>query len=297
MSRGIGESAVVGGLPEWAGVVGTLVTTLGGVGFLFAALGVLYWFGDALPGPVSLSRRRGGFAVALGVGALAATTTAKAYFGLPRPPAADDPAGIGVVPSLLHPVYVPAATADGFGFPSGHATAAVVVFGGLALLVGTRRSYALGGLTAVAVSLSRVVIEVHYLVDVFAGWLLGGTYLAGVYLLCDRGDNASRALFVALGVALAGVGTGGYTFDTMAVLGATLAARITWGSVGDAIVYESATRVGGAVATVVGLSFAALFAAVETLEPAPYVAFLGVAVVFGGVLSAPLVGEAAARRL
>ena len=296
MTRGFGEIEFVAGLPDAVAVAAALLTGLGDVWFVFVFLGVLYWAGSALPGPVALSRRRAVTAVALALGGLAVTTTLKELFRLPRPPGAADPAGATLVPETLLPLYAQIGAADGFGFPSGHAVAAIVVYGGLALLVGTRRGYVAGATLCVTIPLSRVVLGVHYLVDVVAGVVVGAALLAVVYRLGGRGQAPGRAMFFALLAALAGAAVS-YSADTMLALGGALGARIAWGVVGEAVVRESTTPLGGAVSTAVGAVFGALFVAVYALEIAPYLGFIGMFVVVGGVLSAPLAGEAIARRL
>ena len=296
MSRGVGEFAALEGLPEAVVVLAALATQLGDVWFVFLLLGLVYWFGDALPAPVALDRRRAAFLVALGLGANATTTTLKEWLRYPRPPGADAAAGRELVPALLEPLYAAAATATGFGFPSGHALGTAAVYGGLALLVGRRRGYAAAAVVAV-VSLSRVVLGVHYLVDVVAGVAAGAALLAVLYRLCGRGSNPGRALMLVALVALAGPVLGEYGFETMASLGGALGARITWGIVGGAVVHESTTTRGGAIAAAVGAVAGVPFAVVYAVEPAPYVAFLVTGVVLSGVLSAPLAGEAVARRV
>jgi membrane-associated phospholipid phosphatase len=296
MSRGIGEIEFVAGLPEIVRFFAALLTALGDIWFVFFLLGSVYWFGPTLPGPASLSRRRGAFAIALALGGLAVTTTLKELFRLPRPPGAAELVGVGFVPETLVPIYAEIGAADGFGFPSGHAIAAIVVYGGLGLLVGTRRGYAVGAVLCVLLPLSRVVLGVHYLVDVVAGVAVGAAFLGVAYRLCGRGSNPGRVLFLALLAALVGAAID-YNTDTMLALGGALGARIGWGVLGDAVVRETTTRVGGVASAAVGIAFGGLFAAIYALELPAYVGFLGTFVVFWGVLAAPLAGEAIARRL
>ena len=296
MSRGIGETEFVSGLPDSVALLAALVTALGDVWFVFVLLGALYWFGSVFPGPLSLSRRNAAFAIALALGGIAVTTTLKAFFTLPRPPSAAEPAGAALVPELLIPLYAQIAAADGFGFPSGHAVAAIVVYGGLALLVGTRRGYAIGAILCVSIPLSRIVLGVHYLVDIVAGVAVGGAFLAIAYRFGGRGVNPGRVMFFALLVALVGAAAS-YNTDTMLALGGTLGARMAWGIIGGSVVHEATTRSGSALAAIVGIAFGGLFAAVCALEPAPYLSFLGMFVVVWGVLTAPLAGESIARRL
>ena len=296
MARGFGEIDLVADLPTSLVVLAALVTQLGDVWFVFLLVGTLYWFGRALPGPLSFDRTRAAFLLALALGARAVTTTLKQWFAYPRPAGAAEPAAVDYLPALLADAYGAAATAHGFGFPSGHAVAAIVVYGGLALQVDTNRAYAAAVAVVPLVALSRIVLGVHYAIDVLVGLTVGGAYLVGVWWLCDRGSNPGRALMVALVVALVGAAAS-YNFQTMASLGGVLGARIAWGTVGDAVVHSETTRTGGAVAAAVGLAFGALFAVVYELRLDPHLAFLGLAVVLGGVVAAPLLGETVAERV
>ena len=86
-------------------------------------------------------------------------------------------------------------TADGYGFPSGHATAATAVYGGVAAVLpaGTGRlRYAAAGSVVAVVALSRIAIGVHYLVGVVAGVLLGLTVLALLLALAGRLGSKRR---------------------------------------------------------------------------------------------------------
>ncbi len=296
MTRGVGEIEVVSGLPETAAVFVALVTALGDAWFVFGLLGVLYWFGPALPGPLSLPRRAAAFVIALALGGLAVTTALKEVFGLSRPPGAGETAGGGAIPEAVLPLYAEIGAASGFGFPSGHAVSAVVVYGGLGLLIGSRRSYATAVALCVFVPLSRIVLGVHYLVDIVVGLGVGAAYLGLVYRLCGRGAKPGRAMLLALTAALAGAATG-YTTDTMLALGGTLGARMAWGILGGAALRAPTTPAVGAVGTVVGLAFGGLLVVVYVLDPAPYVSFLGIFAVVWGVIAAPLAGEAVAERL
>ena len=296
MSRGVGEIGIVSGHSESVAVLAALLTALGDVWFVFLFLGTLDWFGPTLPGPVSLSRRQAAFVIALAFGGLATTTMLKELFRLPRPPGAAQPAGAGVVPEGALPLFAEIGAATGYGFPSGHSVSAVVVYGGLALLIGTRRGYGVAALLCVLIPVSRVVLEVHYVVDIVAGLTLGAAYLAIVYRLCGRGSIPSRALSVALAAALAGAAIG-YTTETMFALGGALGGRMAWGIVGSAVLEEPTTRAGGTAGASIGLAFGGLFAFVNALDPDPYVSFIGMFVLMWGVFAAPLAGEALARRL
>jgi membrane-associated phospholipid phosphatase len=291
-SRGIGGVAALGSLPLPVIVLGAVVTQFGGTGFYFLVLATAYWFGGSLID--GLDRRRATFLLGCALCALALTTTLKGIFALPRPPGADVAQRADELPSLLRPLYGAAVVSDGFGFPSGHATGAALVWGGatLALDVGRRRTrLAFGTLAVLAIGLSRVVIGVHYLVDVLAGFAVGGTALA-LLLRVNAPEKPGRALSLALLFGLVGT-VNGFTFDAMAVLGATLGARIAWGAVGDAALHLPEGRREGLLLTAVGLPLlGGPFGATLALEPGPVAAFLVGAVVVAGVLVLPLAFDA-----
>jgi undecaprenyl-diphosphatase len=77
-------------------------------------------------------------------------------------------------------------------FPSGHASGAVVVFGVLATLGAERwpeRGRLLwwaAALVSFAIGVSRVVLNVHYVSDVLAGWCLGIAWLSACLLVRKR---------------------------------------------------------------------------------------------------------------
>src|SRR4029077_12899190 len=85
----------------------------------------------------------------------------------------------------VRPTIDPLALTSGSSFPSGHATAAAACYAGLALIAGRRRSLrarsilagAAAGI-AVAVATSRVLLGVHWLTAVLAGWVLGWSWFA-----------------------------------------------------------------------------------------------------------------------
>ncbi|MFC4408409.1 phosphatase PAP2 family protein [Haloarchaeobius iranensis] len=140
------------------------VTALGNPGVLTVLLALVYW-----------GYRREGTATVVGYAflAFALVLFLKELFAMPRPPES-----------------VMLVGEDGYGFPSGHAIAGVVVYGGLALEFDwfEEPPKAFGaGLLALSVGLSRIVLGVHYLGDVLVGAALGLVVLvAGHSLWRDR---------------------------------------------------------------------------------------------------------------
>jgi membrane-associated phospholipid phosphatase len=85
----------------------------------------------------------------------------------------------------VRPSFKPAAATLGPSFPSGHSATAAAFYATAALLLGRRRGHparaVLAGLAAglaVAVAASRVLLDVHWLSDVFAGLALGWAWFA-----------------------------------------------------------------------------------------------------------------------
>ena len=196
--RGVGEIAFVDALPELVVVVFAAVTHLADPWFLFGLLAITYWFaGDRV---AASPRRAGATAIAVVTCAYAAVALGKAWFAAPRPPGATGPADVPTwLPGLLSAWYEAQVLSDGFGFPSGHATGGAAAYLALALVYDrawTARGRVLAAAAvAVAVAASRVIIEVHYLVDVVAGLLLGGGVVLGALWLAGdprlRGGSAS----------------------------------------------------------------------------------------------------------
>jgi membrane-associated phospholipid phosphatase len=211
--RGLGEVAAVRTLPDAVVDLFGLLTVLGDP----VTLLLLVATGYLLTAAFDRSPARMATAVALALGAFGLTLALKHAFALPRPPGA---------------------AADGYGFPSGHAIGATVVYGGLAALYGDDRvpwprafrpSVVAAALIFV-VAASRVVIGVHYLVDVVAGVAVGAAYLA-VALGWRSGRvgaaDAGRAFALATGVALAALWMA-VVRDTVVVAAAGFGGWIGW---------------------------------------------------------------------
>jgi len=219
--RGLGEAAFVETVPEVVVAAAGLVTRLGDPLTLLVIVATGYLLANRL----GVAPPRMATALALALGAFALTLALKHAFLLPRPP------GAGV---------------DGYGFPSGHAIGATVVYGGLlAVLPSERRSpaaVAAVGTLVVLVAASRVVIGVHYLVDVVVGVAVGLAYLAatlriGPGLVPDRVTvaDARRAFAAALVVGLASVVVA-VVRDTVVAVAAAGGGLIGWHLAADRIV-------------------------------------------------------------
>lgn len=211
--------------PEWAVVILGLVTQLGDVWFLGVLVGALYW--------VETRARRDEAAAILGhlLAGLALITGLKDVFELSRPERVL--VEIGMLPEAVHPLYEATATATGYGFPSGHALMATIVYLSLAeyLTVSTRRRrfLAAGGIVA-AVCFSRVGLGVHYLVDVAVGVVTGLVFLTLASALLNRYPAHRGTLGFAIAVVVAALALvpARTNPDSFLLFGASLGAFAGW---------------------------------------------------------------------
>lgn len=209
-SRGVGVTeTLAGSLPDALVPVFVALTFLGSTWFVTTVGPAVYLFG---PQRGWLSRRDGARLLAISIGALAVVVLAKGAFAEPRPPES-----------------VMRIAEDGNGFPSGHATGAAAFYGALAALLDVRdrgqRYAAAAGLIAF-VAFTRLVLGVHYLVDVVAGVALGTAFVAALLALTRR--RVAYGFGVAFATAVAAVLLVGPTRDPVAALGGTFGALAGW---------------------------------------------------------------------
>jgi len=155
-------------------------------------------------------------------------------------------------------VFADITTADGPGFPSGHTFGSTLVWGGFALIVGegkrSRAWLAFAGAVVGIVSLSRLVLGVHYLVDVVVGVGLGLVVLGALYVVADRGTVPGRVLLVSVGVGVLGL-LQGASFESVAALGSAVGAWLVWRGVADSTpAHPSNRREVGAGSVILGLA-------------------------------------------
>ncbi|MEF8821712.1 MAG: phosphatase PAP2 family protein [Halovenus sp.] len=226
MSRAIGEVELLQELlPAWAVAIAGLLTQLGDAWFLLVLIVALFVRGET---------NRQDIVALLGVsaGAIGCYRGLKHLFAAPRPELSPlDTAGLHpVVEGLLELT----ATASSYGFPSGHATSATVVYLGLAsiLTIGTRRKrFAVAVGVVALVATTRVVLAVHYLADVVAGVALGSAFVAAVLVLPRKLAPAYRvqiAYAVAFPFIIFYLLTSRATGESVLLLGGTVAVFVGW---------------------------------------------------------------------
>ncbi|WP_435178592.1 phosphatase PAP2 family protein [Halorussus sp. AFM4] len=289
----MGLTELLHGQAPWGVVVlFAVITQVGDVWFHFLIGSVLYVAGEYVP-RVGIKRRRGLFVFALGVTYTGLIVVLKDVFMLPRPPGAGDPPALRWIPSVFAGLFTSITTADGTGFPSGHALGTTMVWGGLALVLdsGTYRTRAgVAGVVVVLVSISRLVLGVHYAVDVIVGVGLGVLVLGVLYWLADAGTDPERVLLVA--VVIGGVAVLVHpSFDSLAAFGSAVGGWLVWRSVADSTpAYPSTNReviAGFAVVGIVG----SLYGVVYALDLPLLVTVVGAAITAGTVVGAPRIGE------
>ena len=165
-------------VPGWVEQIARVVTWLGGAigaGVVTAIGLVVLWRSGRRPDALFLAGAVGGITVLVAV--------LKAVYERARP-------DLGTVIALPH----------SYSFPSGHAATAVVLYGALGLLLAERASSrlrAVGWLTgaavlALAIGSSRVLLNVHFVSDVAAGFAVGLAWLCCCAIVRDVMVGARR---------------------------------------------------------------------------------------------------------
>lgn len=162
--------AIHQGSRPWLDTVVRTITLTGGALAVVIALGLAAWLWRG-----QRSRPHGrldAVTVLIAFGGAACINAAlKLLFARPRP---------AVFPPLVHE--------NSYSFPSGHAVAAVALYGLLAVLLWRRGRYGwafVSGAWVVVVALSRVYLGVHYPSDVLASLAYGTLWLIAVLSVRD----------------------------------------------------------------------------------------------------------------
>lgn len=265
------------------------VTVLGDAWVLFAGLTVLYWVGPRIDDTL---RPVAATVIALATLALAVVLAVKSYTALSRPTAMPiDPA---TLPRGLASFVAGELESTGFTFPSGHATGATAVYGGLAALltVGRRRlRYTVAGSVIVLVSASRVILGVHYPRDIVAGMVLGVVLVAVGSYLARNGESlqADRVFLLAALVSVGGIivtAAAGLTEDLRhAVIGfgISVGGGILWERLTDRLCDAPPVSIPGGIAglTVTGVLLLGAYAGLFGLLGAAVGSIAGIACLLG----------------
>ncbi|WP_410766264.1 phosphatase PAP2 family protein [Haloferax sp. DFSO60] len=292
-TRGIGENALANA-PDVLVFLFGLLTQLGDQWFYFLVFTSMYWL--ARPRLTKRPRQVAATFVGLAFASLALVTALKVGFALPRPPTAAIPAA-PAWPTPLADLFVSFTTDDGFGFPSGHALGATVVYGAAAVMLDIwdrRRRVVAAAVIVGLVALSRVVIGVHYGIDVVVGVLLGLGLLKVLFTVAvdeetglldpARVFGLSAVLgLVALGTVLA-FGGPGHTEHAAAALGGSLGGFVGWTRLSD---HESLPTLSFPVAFGALAVAGGLWGGLDALDAPLPLMVVGTAVVVAFILVAP----------
>ncbi|MCX6050405.1 MAG: phosphatase PAP2 family protein, partial [Chloroflexi bacterium] len=93
-------------------------------------------------------------------------------------------------------LFPPLVLETDYSFPSGHAVAAISLYGLLAVLLWRQRHYGwalLAGVWVLAVAVSRVYLGVHYPSDVLASLTIGGLWLYGAFFVFDWVEGRTQS--------------------------------------------------------------------------------------------------------
>lgn len=252
-----------------------IVTEFGGPALLMVLLSLLYWL---------TRRRETALVVSYAVAGVGFILVLKVLLAMPRPP---------------EEVYLVSHDADPYGFPSGHAFAATVVYGGLVVAFDRLRdppAVAAAIVAIVLVSLSRVVLGVHYLGDVVAGAIVGVGFLLAAGRIVD-GDPA-RGFAIGFALAIPAVVLSGAESESLIALGGSVGGYLA--SLRLESIPDLRSRIEGAVLSVVGLGIVVAGVAIESMVGAAAsatVAALGVAVVNAALFAGIMLVPAAVGRL
>lgn len=210
-------------VPEWLELLAVVLTALGDWLVIIPLLALVYVVDVALSlrdgeadeeaeESAPLCSNRTVVLVGAVFGGLVTSYLLKSFIAAPRPP------------TELH-----VSPAGGWGFPSGHATSATVFWGAVAIWVPVstrKRRFAIAGLIVAVVALTRLVLGVHFLVDVIAGIAIGSVYLTIFWVIAN--ERPWYAMAIAGVLAALAVIANGPTPRSLMALGGVLVAAGGW---------------------------------------------------------------------
>ncbi len=266
------QLSLITALQNLGGLAGLmkLFSLLGEEQFFLLLMPLVYWCLDAGVG--------GKLAVVL-LGSNWLAFSLKLAFHTPRPYWLDKVRGLATEPS--------------YGLPSGHAQNATAIWLYLAYAIKKRWAWAAAIALVLLISLSRLYLGVHFLTDVFGGWIIGGVFLALFIWLEPKVSRwlGRLPLWAQVGVAVAASIIAALLPVALRGSLAAVADPAEWASFAkDARSLEGAFTVAGALLGVgVGLAMAARWARFSAGGPVAQrvirfvVGFIGVLILWLGL--------------
>ena len=266
-------------------LVAGIVTQFGDPWFLLLVAALIYLAENERTGVRDSSD--GAFVLGVTFAAFSFVDLLKNVFVGPRPPGAGTVEIPMWLPAALGGLFQSITTGSGYAFPSGHALGTTAVFAAIAykLDLGERRvRWAVAGLGVVLVAGSRVVLGVHFLVDVLVGCLAGVCLFAAATTVGGRRPSRVFALGIGLGVlaVLASMGSPEpVVWKAGQWLGASLGAGIAWHHL------RPTSMLAFQEAVVAGVPIAIVWITIYVTSPPLVVTVLATAVAAGVTVAAP----------
>lgn len=260
------SEAIWQGFPSEYVDIAVLVTDLGDVTALIFVLSVLYWVSD---------RRKAALVASYAVVGVSVVVLLKSAFAMPRPE-----------------VEIIAREYDPYGFPSGHAFISVVVYGGIVYVFDRYRDPIIVGAVAAlvaAISLSRVVLGVHYLGDILAGAVAGLVFLGAMSWITDGEPGRGFVLGILLAIPVIVTTTGEARMLAVVGLGAAVGGLVA--TLRFDAVPSPGSGVERAVLVATGTGFLVGVGAIESAVAGENLALVSAfhAILVGGVFLLPVV--------
>ncbi|AUV81355.1 phosphoesterase [Salinigranum rubrum] len=265
-------------------LVAGIVTQFGDPWFLLLVAAFIYLAESERTGV--RDSRDGAFVLGVTFAAFSFIDLLKNVFVGPRPPGAGTVEIPMWLPTALGGVFQSITTGSGYAFPSGHALGTTAVFAAIAykLDLGERRvRWAVAGLGVVLVAGSRVVLGVHFLVDILVGCVAGLCLFAVATTVGSRRPSRVFALGVGLGVlaVLASMGSPEVVWKAGQWLGASLGAGVAWHRL------RPTSMLTFQEAVVAGVPIAVAWITIYLTSPPLVVTVLATAVAAGVTVAAP----------
>lgn len=266
-----------------------VITQLGDPWFLVVLATLVYLLGTERS--LAETPRDGAFVLAVTFAAFSLIDLLKNVFAASRPPGA----GTVTVPTWLPPVlegtFRSITTGAGYAFPSGHALGTTAVFAALASQLRVSSPTVRWAVTATGVALvaaSRVVIGVHFVVDVVVGVMAGATLFAVAALIGDERPLRVFALGSVLGVlavSASALQLPGDVWKAGQWFGASLGGGVAWYLVRPSDTLDLRGTL------IAGVPIAVLWIVVYLSSPPLLVTVVGTAVLAGLIISAPTLAK------
>lgn len=233
--------------------------------------------------------RDGAFVLGVTFAAFSLVDLLKHAFVAPRPPGAGEVTIPEWLPPLMEGAFRSITTGSGYAFPSGHALATTAVFAALAykLQVGSLRTRSVvAALGALLVATTRLVLGVHFFVDVTVGAFAGLTLFAVAASVGRREPLRVFGLGVVVGLLALIVTLGAPEGELWKVgqwLGGSLGAGLAWYTIRPTTYLTSVQTV------LVSIPILGLWLAIYVTSPPLLVTVVGTALAAGATIVAPAI--------